>query len=88
MRKLSLGFLFALVVACTPGSGEYGACSTTPDCQVLLVCVDTGGLLVNDAGYTYADGGICRKTCQSTVDCQPETEICGTNGYCSTDGGY
>lgn len=91
MRKLSLGLPVALVLACTPGSPEYGSCSVTPDCQVLLVCINTqgsAGILVNDAGYTYYDGGVCRKTCQTSVDCQPTSEICGINGFCSSDGGY
>jgi hypothetical protein len=86
--KLLLLFAVLVAAACTPGSPEYGPCAWTPDCQVELVCVDTGGLLVNDAGNTYADAGTCRRTCTTTFDCQPTSEICGTNGFCSSDGGY
>jgi hypothetical protein len=91
MRKISLGFSLLIAAACTPGSPEYGSCSVTPDCQVLLVCINVGGpggILVNDAGYTYYDAGICRRTCQTSVDCQPTNEICGVNQFCSSDGGY
>jgi hypothetical protein len=88
MRKVIGGAAMWLAMACTPGVGEYGACSTTADCQVLLFCVETDGILVNDAGNTYYDGGVCRRACQTTVDCQPASEICGANGYCSSDGGY
>jgi hypothetical protein len=88
MRKVILGLSLWLGAACTPGSPEYGSCATTPDCQVLLLCTAPTGLLVNDGGNTYADAGICRYTCQTSVDCQTYNEVCGANGYCSKDGGY
>jgi len=87
MRRLFLSMFLLLGAACTPGSGEYGSCVTTADCQVNLFCEPIGGVTNNDGGFPIADGGVCRKACQLSTDCL-NNEQCGTNGFCSSDGGY
>jgi len=85
MRRLALAISVLLGAACTPGSGEYGACNNTSDCQVSLYC--TGGGVVVDGGDTFVDGGICRYTCPES-NCATFNEVCGANTFCSKDGGY
>jgi hypothetical protein len=86
MRRLILSISILLGAACTPGSGEYGPCGGTADCQVGLFCT-SGTALVADGGNTYVDGGVCRYDCPPST-CSTFSEICGTNGLCSKDGGY
>ena len=78
MRTLALTISILAGAACAPGSGEFGSCTMTPDCQTKLFCqppaVDGGS-------------GVCRYACQLSTDCM-NNELCGTNGYCSKDGGY
>jgi hypothetical protein len=90
MRRLVLTISILLGAACTPGSGEYGSCINTSDCQVALFCDPTQGSIVNDAGNPQAadGGGVCRYTCPSPSTCSTYGEVCGANGYCSKDGGY
>ena len=92
MREFVLAVAVVLGAACSPGSGEYGACATTPDCQANLLCVAVGGLLISDAGNSYADAGVCRRSCGIEADCSAVGEVCsaqtGGSGYCSKDGGY
>ncbi len=88
MRRTILGFGILFSWACTPGAAEYGPCSVTPDCQVMLQCIAIGPLLTDKNGNTYADAGVCRRSCQTSIDCQPAGEICGGNLFCSKDGGY
>jgi hypothetical protein len=78
MRRLVLTMTLLLGAACTPGSGEYGSCTTTPECQVNLECKPVG------------DAGVCRYTCDvSNSACSAYGEVCGpTLGLCSKDGGY
>ena len=80
MRRLALTISILAGAACSPGSGEYGSCKMTPDCQVKLFCH-----LPSDGG---ADG-VCRYSCQVQQDCSTYSEVCGlTLGLCSSDGGY
>jgi len=86
MRRLALAISVLLGAACTPGSGEYGPCGTTADCQVSLFC--TGSGVIVDGGYSYTDGGVCRYTCPDS-NCSTFNEVCGPiTGLCSKDGGY
>ena len=93
MRRLVLSMSILLGAACTPGSGEYGPCTTTADCQVNLQCEPIHGFAADDAGNEVADGGVCRVTCNTgtgSTNC-PGGEICGSlggRGFCSSDGGY
>ena len=89
MRRLALAISVLLGAACTPGSGEYGPCGTTSDCQVSLFCEPgNGSLIVTDAGSnSFIDGGVCRYTCPLS-NCSTFSEVCGANGFCSKDGGY
>ena len=88
MRRLVLSISILLGAACTPGSGEYGPCTTTSDCQVNLFCDPAGGVVNNDGGFPVADGGICRLHCDTPGTLCTNNEICGVNGDCSSDGGY
>jgi hypothetical protein len=84
MRRLALAISILAGAACAPGSGEYGSCTTTPECQVNLFCVP---------GSPDGGDGICRVQCglgTGSQDC-PGGEVCGPLGgiaFCSKDGGY
>ncbi len=79
MRRLALTICILAGAACSPGSGEYGSCTMTPDCQVKLFCQPN----VGDGG-----AGTCRYSCQVQPDCSNGETCNPTLGLCSKDGGY
>jgi hypothetical protein len=63
--------------ACTPGTGENGKCNGPADCQINLDCF-----------FLLADGGgICKYVCTGGANCPNSTDVCTSQGYCSSDGG-
>jgi hypothetical protein len=78
-RTLFALFALAAFAACTPGVGENGECIPNEgQCQVNLDCISV-----------LPDGGsLCKYICATGgANCPRSTDVCTSEGYCSSDGG-
>ena len=88
MRRTLL-FFFALTAfaACTPGTGENGACdpANVGECQVSLDC-----FYVNPDAGADAGGAVCKFPCGPSSPCPTGGHYACVDppGYCGPDAGH